>query len=378
MRSILFFPILLAAVHTYGQEPTEEAPISIVYTCAPCGCELDGQQFEAMGVCPSCNMPLRPTLIGIDLKTRSVERPKVGIFLFNGADIMDVTGPLSVFEHAHFTIATFAQQATPVRIGRNIELQPEFTFENLPQMDVLVFPGGGMAETDPGNPEILQFIQSRKDSTEVLFSVCSGAFFLGEAGLLDGQAATTFAALLPDLEADFPEAHVLNYVKYTDNGQIVTSSGLSSGMDAAFQVVAKFRGAGRAQDVANHMEYDWTAPFDYARSQLADNYLFGMRSLLGLFARAFPYSKGDQNRWEYRLELTSQLSSRKIMELLRGELNKLPDWEMKTTAPTRIEGYVQHPVLGKGLVCLQLNEEEALLIVTAERLQPYIPKSQGQ
>jgi len=353
-----------------GEPPKDE----IVYTCAPCGCAHDGKYFSEMGNCPSCNMVLHPVMLGLERSSSSTKCPTVGIFLFDMADVMDVSGPLSVFEHAGFRIVTFALSAEPVRVGMNLELKPDFILENLPATDVLVFPGGGMAESNPGNEAVVGFIKERYEETDILFSVCSGAFFLGEAGLLDGQKATTFASLIPRLAENYPKAAVLNDVKYTNNEKIITSAGLSSGIDAAFYVVSRYYGVGRAQDIANHMEYPWKRANDYARSQLADNYLTGIKGLARLFATEYYQSHGDHNQWEVRYTLTGQRPAEKVLFLLVKELEKQPGWTTQSKAALNGSGLMIHPVLGEGRVEIEIKEEKGkgnMLIVKAARINKY-------
>ena len=367
--SLAFVSLTSAQQLIEGAPPQDE----ILYTCPPCGCAHDGQFFLEMGRCPSCNMALQPGIQGLE-RSNNVKRPRAGIFLFDMADVMDVSGPLSVFEHAGFQIVTFARSDDAVRVGMNLEFKPDFTLDNLPSVDILVFPGGGMAESDPGNEEVVQFIKGRYEETEILFSVCSGAFFLGEAGLLDGQKATTFASLIPALAENYPEAEVLNDVKYTDNGKVVTSAGLSSGIDAAFHVVARYYGVGRAQDIANHMEYPWKRANDYARSQLAINYLEGIKSIAGLFATEYYQSHGDNNHWELRYTLTSQMSPEKILSLLVKELEKQSNWTTQSRRKLVCKGTLVHQVLGEGKleITIEKNKEAGdIMIVRAERVNKY-------
>ncbi len=354
-----------------GEVPRDK----IVYACPPCGCPHDGKYFESMGQCPSCNMVLYPTILDLERPASPIKRPKVGMFIFNGADIMDVTGPASVFEHAGWQMVTFAQNDAPILIGRQLEIKPDFTFDNLPELDILVFPGGAMAENSPGDPTVVQFIQDRLSATEVMFSVCSGAFFLAEAGVLDGQRATTFASMIPMLKSNYPAAQVVNDVKYTDNGQVVTSGGLSSGIDAAFQVVAKYYGIGRAQDIANRMEYPWKREKDYARSQLADNFMLDIRQVVRLFSKDYFYSQGDHNQWEMRYAVTDKYTLAKILDIISKEIIKKTNWVTQNNGDHFITGIVDHPDLGKGEVKIALIRDDhkgPIAIITAQRVNPLL------
>ena len=370
MISLLVFVTLAPAQQLIEGEPPKD---EIIYSCPPCGCPHDGQYFSEMGQCPSCQMSLQAGIQGLE-RSNSVKRPRVGIFLFSRADVMDVSGPLSVFEHAGFQIVTFARSNDVVRVGMNLELKPDFTLENLPSVDILVLPGGGLAESDPGNEQIVQFIKERYEETDILFSVCSGAFFLGEAGLLDSQTATTFASLIPMLTQNYPKAVVRNDVKYTDNEKVITSAGLSSGIDAAFHVVSRYYGVGRAQDIANHMEYPWKRANDYARSQLADNYLGGIKGIVSLFTTEYYESYGDNNYWELRYTLTRQMPSEKILSLLVKELDKQSNWTTQSRKKLVCRGTLAHPLLGKGQIEIKIEKKKeagAIMIVRAERVNKY-------
>lgn len=343
----------------------------IVYYCAPCGCPHDDHYFIGMGSCPSCNMTLQPVIIGKARPNNSIQPPTVGILLYDGVDVMDVSGPLSVFEHANFNVVTFAESSAPVRVGTTVEFNPDFTYHNLPEVDIMVLPGGVLAEMNPEDQNLVELILEKSKETDIIFSVCSGAFFLGEAGLLNEKKATTFASLIPSLRANYPKAEVLNNVKYTDNGQVITSAGLSSGIDAAFHVVSRYYGIGRAQDIANHMEYPWARQDDYARSQLADNFLLGIRRLMSLFSKDFYYSQGDQTTWEYRFGLTGMDSPKDILNMLSQELDMNNNWTWVAKSSSSLVGKMDHPVLGPGEVRLKhdvLADKRPALIISARRL----------
>ncbi|WP_366585214.1 DJ-1/PfpI family protein [Muricauda sp. ANG21] len=307
-----------------------------------------------------------------DKPRNTISRKTAAIVLFNGADIMDVTGPMSVFEHAGFNVITVAKNTEAKAIGMYMRLSPDYTFANLPQVDIIMVPGGGAAESNQ-DMEIVQWLKERAGETDTMFSVCSGAFFLGLAGLLDGNEATTFASLIPNLKAQFPNAKVLNDVKYTNNGHVITSSGLSSGIDASFEVVAKYYGVGRAQDVANRMEYPWKRKQDYARSQLADNFILSMGDLVRRFATKYHFSEGDMTTWEYKYLLWEGVDIDEFMKFMGNEFQKLPEFTLEKETPKELIGEYTHPVLGRGQVelILQSTDEGVEASVRARRKQPY-------
>jgi len=374
MKNCIGSILILTALGSQGQQIIQGAipKDEIVYACAPCGCAHDDVHFDSMGSCPSCNMSLQASFPAFELPARPSRRLTAGMLLFEHADIMDVTGPWSVMVHNGVEVVSFAKTKDPVTIGMSMELKPDFTFDNLPDVDILIFPGSGLAESNPGDAAIQAFIKERAASTEVLFSVCSGAFFLAESGLLDGKDATTFASLIPQLRENYPSINVLDHVKYTDNGKIVTTAGLSSGIDGAFHVVSKFRGQGSVQDVANHMEYAWNKSTDYARTQLADQFIVGIKNVASLFADTYLHSGGDLNHWEYRYSISPEIAGDKVLRIIKKELMK-KEWTILEEREKSLVGILDHSVLGQGKIEVELESSEVgeVLIIVATRVEKY-------
>ncbi|SHG45619.1 DJ-1/PfpI family protein [Flagellimonas flava] len=362
--------ICLPLAILFGQlKPIRNLPYKVEYYCPPCGCTHDDKVFEGAGVCDSCNMAYNSRIMGLEDKpAEPVPTPIVGILLFDGADIMDVTGPMSVFEHAGFRMLTVAKDKNPKQIGRFVQFAPDYDFDSLPKVDVLVVPGGGPAEANQ-DMDIVAWIRQKNKETDTMFSVCSGAFFLAHAGILDQNEATTFASLIPQLRDGFPNVTVLNDVKYTNNGHVITSSGLSSGIDASFEVVAKYLGVGRAQDIANHMEYPWKRRNDYARSQLADNYILSLNNLIRPFAAKYTFSEGNHDRWEYQFLLWTGVDSKAFLTFIYTQLTKMESFNTGHLDSNSITAEIRHKDLGKGHISLLLTNttEGPLLKVIARR-----------
>ncbi len=123
---------------------------------------------------------------------------------------------------------------------------------------------------NPDNAEVIRWIQGASKKATYVMSVCNGAFWLAKAGLLDGQTATTVSGAIDVLTETYPKTKVVSDRRYVDNGKIITTAGLSSGIDGALYVVTKMRGLGFAQSVALGMEYNWDPSSRYARAALAD------------------------------------------------------------------------------------------------------------
>lgn len=190
------------------------------------------------------------------------------LMLFDDVDSLDFCGPLEVFSitgqratgPVPFTVTTVAERlAPPINTRNGLRVTPYYTFGNTIQADILVIPGGRGARHERGNPAMLKFIREQAAEAEIILSVCTGALLLGAAGLLDGQRATTHHAALDELASVAPRCQVVQGQRYIDNGQVITSAGISAGIDAALYVVARLLGDAAARETASHMEYRWEA-----------------------------------------------------------------------------------------------------------------------
>ncbi|NDJ75336.1 MAG: DJ-1/PfpI family protein [Chloroflexi bacterium] len=188
------------------------------------------------------------------------------VMLFDDVDTLDFTGPMEVFAitgqratgPVPFTVTTVAERRSPPILTRSgLGVIPYYTFENTIQADILVVPGGLGARHELQNDVLLDFIRHQAVEAEIVMSVCTGALLLGEAGLLDGLRVTTHAAALEELATHAPQAEVVGNCRYVDNGHVVTSAGITAGIDTALYVVQRLLGPVTARETAHHMEYAW-------------------------------------------------------------------------------------------------------------------------
>jgi transcriptional regulator GlxA family with amidase domain len=124
-------------------------------------------------------------------------------------------------------------------------------------------PGGWGTRTEIKNPRLLAWIQERARQVETLTSVCTGSMLLGQAGLLDGRHATTHWRSLPWMRESFPAVTVEEKLHVVEDGHVLTSAGISAGIDMALRVVARYHGEAVARNTARHMEYRY--PDDNSR-----------------------------------------------------------------------------------------------------------------
>jgi transcriptional regulator GlxA family with amidase domain len=193
------------------------------------------------------------------LAAETRERRNVAILVWPGVELLDFTGPAEVFwaaDHARrFKVYTVGLDEKPVRTQGAVIVQPEFTLENAPVPAVIVIPGGNMRAVE-NNAAVRAWLREKSHRTEVILSVCTGAFVLAEAGLLDGLKATTHHFGYDELARRFPKITVVRTERFVDNGKLITAGGVSAGIDGALHVVTKLVGKEAAEWTAREwMEY---------------------------------------------------------------------------------------------------------------------------
>lgn len=184
----------------------------------------------------------------------------VAIFIHNGVEVLDFAGPSEVFASTEgFNVYTVSLTTEPIVSQGFVKVIPTYRLTDCPKPDILVLPGG---DTGPfiKNKVLIDWIKSCSKQTDVLLSVCTGAGLLAKAGLLDGKQATTFHSYIELLQRATPKAKILQNIRFVDNGQIITTAGVSAGIDGALHVVAKLKGLAVAMQTARDIEYDKWKP----------------------------------------------------------------------------------------------------------------------
>lgn len=188
---------------------------------------------------------------------------KVGIFVFNEVEVLDFTGPFEVFSLAlkdnekAFEVITIGETEEVISARNGLKVVPNATFSDTLDLDILIIPGGYGAEVfEIKNKVALDWIIAQSQKVAILASVCTGALLLAECGLLDQKKATTHWMDIDRLEKEYPKVNVVRGVKFVDEGNIVTSGGISAGINMSFHIVKRLLGAGEARSTARRMEYD--------------------------------------------------------------------------------------------------------------------------
>jgi len=189
-------------------------------------------------------------------------RRNIAILVFDDVEVLDFAGPFEVFAvadelrgHTDFGVFTVAPVQGPVRARNGLRVVPDHTLASCPPVHVLVVPGGFGTRALIRDTVTIDWIRKTALSAEVSLSVCTGALLLAKAGLLDGLRVTTHHELLAMLGQMAPAAVVDPSARFHDNGRIVTSAGISAGIDASLHLVGRLLGEGAATATAAYMEY---------------------------------------------------------------------------------------------------------------------------
>lgn len=194
----------------------------------------------------------------------------VGIFVFENVEVLDFAGPFEVFTAASrvhcrsrpsdsdpFKVFIIGRTGAPVRARAGLIVHPDYHFKNHPPIDILVIPGGVITQ-ELSEPEVASWIATSSRMSCLAASVCTGAFLLAQAGLLNGRSATTHWEDIEDLKRMFPLVNVQTGKRWVDEGAVVTSAGISAGIDMSLHLIERIAGRELAIRTARQMEFDWT------------------------------------------------------------------------------------------------------------------------
>ena len=242
----------------------------------------------------------------------------VAILVYPGVELLDFAGPGEVFASTHlpgqhaFEVYTVAETKAPVTSQGFVSVTPQYAFDDCPKPDIVVVPGGEV----PGGEKVLSWVRERAKDTEVMMSVCNGALVYAHAGLLKNLDVTTHKSALQAVALLEPTAKVFSNRRFVDNGKVLTSAGISAGIDGALHLVGRLCGDDVAWKTARYMEYDWR-PDEIAKMHAQPGVpvegadalrLVGSVQKLGLEGAvaemrklAEKPSEADLNRWGYTL-----------------------------------------------------------------------------
>jgi transcriptional regulator GlxA family with amidase domain len=197
----------------------------------------------------------------VNLRANDFSPLKVGILIYDGVYLLDFCGPLEVFNDTFiddttkgFEVFLIAPSEQSITAHTGTSIKPDYNIINCPNLDILIVPGGNLRLTKE-NPEISEFIINKNKSTQITMSVCTGAFILADLGLLNNLEATTWYGAKSRLKKLYPEI-LLTDKRFTDNGKIITTAGISAGIDGSFHVVERIYGKEIAQKTREYIEWE--------------------------------------------------------------------------------------------------------------------------
>ena len=193
----------------------------------------------------------------------------VGIFVFPDAEVLDFAGPYEVFTTAvrvfrrtnpslpePFAVFTVAGEPGTVKARAGLVVHPDYTFANHPHIELLLVPGG-VVTVELKTPAVAAWIARTSANAKLTASVCTGSFLLAQAGLLDNRTATTHWEDIPEMRAMFPAVATVEQRRWVDEGSVVTSAGISAGIDMSLHLVERLASRDLALRTARQMDFEW-------------------------------------------------------------------------------------------------------------------------
>ena len=188
----------------------------------------------------------------------------LAILIFDNVEVLDFAAPFEVFavtselnNSQPFYVFLVAETQRTFKAVNGLQVVPNYEISNCPNPDILVVPGGVGTRTQMNDQKLINWIQKVSEQAELVMSICTGARLLAKAGLLDGLEITTHHEAYDELRQLVPTATVNERKRYIDQDKILTTGGISAGIDGSLYVVDKLLGQEIARKTAIYMEYDW-------------------------------------------------------------------------------------------------------------------------
>lgn len=187
----------------------------------------------------------------------------VGIYIYPQAEVLDFSGPFEVLSTANrcasaplFDVKLIADQPGPVLARGGYSVNPHASFADAPPLDILLV-SGGVHEPELAKPQVLQWLKRTAEQAEIIAAVCTGVFLLAEAGIVRTETVTTHWQDIADLRRRYSGLRVVGDQRWVDAGRIITSGGISAGIDMSLYVLSRLTDLALAEKTARQMEYGW-------------------------------------------------------------------------------------------------------------------------
>lgn len=192
-----------------------------------------------------------------------MKKRTLGIVIFNDVEVLDFTGPFEVFSVTNeinnnelFDVKLISVDGELITAKNGLKIVADCSIKNIHHLDIVLIPGGQGARPLVNNQEFITWVQSVSKKSELVLSVCTGALVLAKAGLLEGLKATTHHQAYDELRELVNDTEITeDGLRYIDNGKVITSGGISAGIDMSFHVIDRLIGIEISEKTANYMEY---------------------------------------------------------------------------------------------------------------------------
>lgn len=188
----------------------------------------------------------------------------IGIYVYDQAEVLDFSGPFEVFTTACrvgaddelFRVFLIGEHSGAITARAGYRVLAEHSINDHPPLDVLIV-AGGVYQQEMKKPQVMSWIASVSGQSKLVASVCTGAFLLAQAGAITRQRVTTHWQDIADLRSLFPTLTVVDNVRWVDAGDIVSSAGISAGIDMSLHLVSRLHSTELARLTARQMDFDW-------------------------------------------------------------------------------------------------------------------------
>jgi len=191
-----------------------------------------------------------------------MKKLNTAILIFDDVEVLDFAGPFEVFsvtnelsDYSLLNVYTVAREKAPVAARNGLSINPDYSIAVVPQPDILIIPGGSGTRPLLQQHDILSWITRSAHYADKVLSVCTGALLLAKVGLLDGKKSTTHNSAFEALAEIAPTTEIIGDARFVDNGKVITSAGISAGIDMSLYVIEMLYGKEVAQNTAAYMEY---------------------------------------------------------------------------------------------------------------------------
>ncbi len=191
-----------------------------------------------------------------------MKKRNTAILIFDDVEVLDFAGPFEVFsvtnelsDYSLLNVYTVAREKAPITARNGLSVNPDYSIDQAPQPDILIVPGGSGTRPILQQQDILAWIARSAEKADKVLSVCTGALLLAKVGLLDGLKSTTHNSAFELLAEIAPNTEIMRDARFVDNGKVITSAGISAGIDMSLYVIEMLYGKEVAQNTAEYMEY---------------------------------------------------------------------------------------------------------------------------